>query len=777
MKLKRDSVSTFLKTSSAEIKSVFQNKHQLIQWLISYIAIVLVFTFITSLCIKITSNLVYTDLKTTNQSFLKQTQKLYDSYLRETEHTGYKVITSDIISEFYRDYDSMNPGQRSNYISTIMDSIRSMPDNRSLVLNAFVVFADHDVVIDTTGKYSKDLAYYSHFSQYFDSKEQWLSTVFDKAKSYKKFHTLTDQQNNLQPTVIYNYPLLDNKPMAALIIHFNTSKLNRELQNISHNAERQIYILDGDNKPIFSCDDTVFPFNVKDSDSITANNAEYLVSSVVSEMIPDGRYVQYINCSVYDEHLDKMSAANRLGLIISVIIALFLSYFFSKRNWIPVKKLVSLLISKKDMPIKYNLEYIEENITQLLKEHRKTINQLDEYQKQIFGDLFVRYLNGHAEVQGELENIFEKNNINTKNNSHIIIVFTATDILSSKKVSADKSHKFGTSMMFFLIENILNDLIGSNANLYFRTENNMLICYVGYNEGSMNYDILMSNLSYASEFLADEIGFLISAAVSSVSKDFSELPALYKQALDVISYSFISPDYSILTYDDCINNSVEYSYTIDMERHLRKLIIDGNADLANNYFDELWASNVYKDNIDANMIYIFMVEIAASLLKISMEIDTSIDIQKKMISFCKSSASQNSVTTLDQHKNELKSFIDLLCDFVCDSDDIAENASRYENVKKYIAENYKNPALSITDISDHMGLSVNYLSRQFKANNNIGIPEYITKYRIDRAKILLSNTNMTISKIALDTGFSSSGTFIRAFKHYFGITPGQFRKQ
>ena len=54
--------------------------------------------------------------------------------------------------------------------------------------------------------------------------------------------------------------------------------------------------------------------------------------------------------------------------------------------------------------------------------------------------------------------------------------------------------------------------------------------------------------------------------------------------------------------------------------------------------------------------------------------------------------------------------------------------------------------------------------------------EYIASTRIDRAKHLLKEENLSIGEIAEQVGFVNSHTFIRCFKKGENITPGKYRE-
>ncbi|WP_206747410.1 helix-turn-helix domain-containing protein [Vibrio breoganii] len=53
--------------------------------------------------------------------------------------------------------------------------------------------------------------------------------------------------------------------------------------------------------------------------------------------------------------------------------------------------------------------------------------------------------------------------------------------------------------------------------------------------------------------------------------------------------------------------------------------------------------------------------------------------------------------------------------------------------------------------------------------------KYITKLKINKAKVLLKDNSLRISDIVFETGFESISTFNRAFKGQTGLSPSQFR--
>ncbi len=94
---------------------------------------------------------------------------------------------------------------------------------------------------------------------------------------------------------------------------------------------------------------------------------------------------------------------------------------------------------------------------------------------------------------------------------------------------------------------------------------------------------------------------------------------------------------------------------------------------------------------------------------------------------------------------------------------------------EYINDNLKS-GLTLTEITRRCGLSKNILYRGFLEEFGMTVGKYITNKRIEKAEELLSETELPIEEISLETGFSSAAYFAATFKRYKGISPLKFRK-
>ena len=85
--------------------------------------------------------------------------------------------------------------------------------------------------------------------------------------------------------------------------------------------------------------------------------------------------------------------------------------------------------------------------------------------------------------------------------------------------------------------------------------------------------------------------------------------------------------------------------------------------------------------------------------------------------------------------------------------------------------------LSVEQLAVYIGYSKYYLTQKFKSEIGVGLPHYIKQAKIERAKQLLSTSDMTIEDICHLLKFSSRSYFADTFHKIAGSTPVNFRKE
>ena len=111
------------------------------------------------------------------------------------------------------------------------------------------------------------------------------------------------------------------------------------------------------------------------------------------------------------------------------------------------------------------------------------------------------------------------------------------------------------------------------------------------------------------------------------------------------------------------------------------------------------------------------------------------------------------------------------------SDSVVECRRHTEQLKRvigYIESNYREE-ITLADLAASAGLSAKYLCRIFSQITGKSPVEYLNEYRVDRACVLLSDTDSQLLDVAYSCGFNDQSYFIKTFKRYKGVTPGKYR--
>ncbi len=106
-----------------------------------------------------------------------------------------------------------------------------------------------------------------------------------------------------------------------------------------------------------------------------------------------------------------------------------------------------------------------------------------------------------------------------------------------------------------------------------------------------------------------------------------------------------------------------------------------------------------------------------------------------------------------------------------------ENTELINNAVCYAKKNCSDTNLSVENVAEHAGFSIDYFNRIFLAHTGFTVMSYVNYMRIKKAVELLRNTDKTVLDIALEVGYDSHEGFIKAFKRIYGIAPSEYRKQ
>ena len=104
------------------------------------------------------------------------------------------------------------------------------------------------------------------------------------------------------------------------------------------------------------------------------------------------------------------------------------------------------------------------------------------------------------------------------------------------------------------------------------------------------------------------------------------------------------------------------------------------------------------------------------------------------------------------------------------SDRLVEQINKY--VLKHIDEK-----LSLEEVAMRFSYHPNYFSSLWRKKTKKSFSGYVQSLKMDKAKALLAETNLKVTNIALQIGYTDDKYFCRVFKKHFNITPQEFRRK
>lgn len=115
-----------------------------------------------------------------------------------------------------------------------------------------------------------------------------------------------------------------------------------------------------------------------------------------------------------------------------------------------------------------------------------------------------------------------------------------------------------------------------------------------------------------------------------------------------------------------------------------------------------------------------------------------------------------------------------------ENDRYKEETHKYDARKHEIAEfiqmNFDKP-ISLEDLANQMFLSYAYLSKYIKRQFGMGFAEYLNQVRLNYAVSQLLHSDLSVVRIAMDSGFASSAALNKAFRQTYNMTPTEYRRQ
>ncbi|BFT72836.1 helix-turn-helix domain-containing protein [Paenibacillus sp. P36] len=275
-------------------------------------------------------------------------------------------------------------------------------------------------------------------------------------------------------------------------------------------------------------------------------------------------------------------------------------------------------------------------------------------------------------------------------------------------------------------------------------------------------------------WVEQHLHFRITLGVGHVVGQVQELVHSYEAATHVLRFKSALGTNRVLYHWEA-----EASTEKEMYKHLPlikslaqsfRLGDEGWKPALEQFFTELKVGLLSYDEI-RNLMNYFAYHLHREMIELSAELQESIQIAIPQLN----DATQH-FDTIEELYASCFHLLEQASQRMADIREVRSNHAVMRQIRTYVETHYADPELSLTSLSEQFQLHASHISRAFKEEFGEKFVDYLVKIRMEQAQHLLQSSRHSVQEIGVQVGYTHAISFIRAFKKYTGVTPGDYRK-
>lgn len=394
-------------------------------------------------------------------------------------------------------------------------------------------------------------------------------------------------------------------------------------------------------------------------------------------------------------------------------------------------------------------------------------------------DMYVEALEENGRLEESLNNQVEKLNY-----QRIMNLLRGYDILSlDKQFISMRSSKMRVLIFGFVEGEDSNRDIAEKENgalvqdclkteemehLFLYEKNIGYICVLGYETSEKLYKVIEK----LQKTLVQDCGVGLCIGLSSEIYDMKNLPRAYEEAEAALQYgAMFDEKRGVVEYHDIMELEKEkVYYPTEKEKQLLRNIRMGMHQDTENCLSHIRQMNFEERRLSKGAMRQLLIKLLNTIYEL-IDVVYSED-GTKYNEFGRVSRNVLLMDNMEQAFEMIQSIALSICDKCADR----KEGELRQRIVDYIGENFKNQDLSMEKMATDFDMSYYHLSRLFNEYMQMNFATYLTGIRLEYSRELLCSTSLKVEQVAVKSGFLQSGSFVRAFKKYYGITPGKYRE-
>ncbi|MGG1516093.1 helix-turn-helix domain-containing protein [Paenibacillus oryzisoli] len=599
----------------------------------------------------------------------------------------------------------------------------------------------------------------------------------------------TAHPENKELALVHHVPGGSLKPFGVLVFRFDSQKVASLLSMLTPYDEGETFLIQGNGELFVSSSGSALnsPFvhalreklaslhTKKGSFVIDWKNVTYTVSyGSLSRIAEDWTYV---SASPISNITSPVVFISKLIITISLIILLIaagLAWLASRRIYLPVKRLVTLLggpavvSSQGDEFSLIEMQWRHLH-NESLELNTKLIEQLPHVKESFLHQLMLGYLNSYSEE--DLHRRMERFKWEVKDKQFVVIYVQLIGI-ASEEVNFRSGEE---GLVTFAAVNMIGEL----ASQYF--EQSDILNFHDLTAAVLLVLPEQQSVQEACQAFSEEVKQSINSilklrvtmAISRPAARIGEIPLAFERAKQAVSYRNFENSNQIIDLETDLaegEDAGEFQYPFAIERELIQALRTGRESEASEsllaFLDALSCHGAKEIDVQQGMLQLLgNVQQAIMVSGINpsrlfkganlYEQLSQIREGTRMVSWFQERVVTPFLTELSGRSDaHVKRII--------------------EQTMIYLQQNYRSD-ISLDNCADHTGTSPFFLSKAFKQVTGKNFIDYLTELRMDKAKELLRESEMKINDVADHVGYQHT-YFNRIFKKLEGMTPSRYRE-
>lgn len=296
----------------------------------------------------------------------------------------------------------------------------------------------------------------------------------------------------------------------------------------------------------------------------------------------------------------------------------------------------------------------------------------------------------------------------------------------------------------------------------------VIICRFAVQDAKQYQAICESCLQRCIDYTEDNKIFSLRCVGSELFEDIHRVCDHYNLCREALRQSaFLNAKGSIIWDAAQLSDGHNlFYYPADFEARLCRQLKAGETDTALENVKEVLEKNLFQMHLQPKMRQIFVSQLKAALLR---SLDNSL-----LPSY------QDQIFRLDPELPP-KTLQEKVLGITSEIGEVYQNrgSKKKDGLKQemlsFVEQEFGNPAMSLKYAASRFQLSEAYFSQLFKELTGENFSVYLDQIRMKYAYCLLSEQKMKVDDVAEKCGYSTTSTFRRAYKRFYGVSPSQTR--